>query len=334
MNNQKGLTIVELIVGIGLFTIVISVIVTMQVKMSQQQMEMTKKLDDSIDQHLAERILFKDLNGIDISYNNLIVRDDNGNNFYDFYPDITENILKVRADRELNLLLSGNKSFFVFTQNSAAGALLAYDPMWAYDVGPEPPDPNTPATLAFNGEKNRKWISNEANGGRPGFWKDGNILFYDTPSRIRPAVSEIIDKTIPPRSPIYLGSVIDGSNELQNMSGDAAGMFNLTQPGNGDAIPNLDEFLRKLPSVGGGQTIVRVRAARMVKYYIEPDTKKNADKYELAPFNFYMAEYRKGQFVQPTLLADGVGRVLFRRDSVVKKMIYFKIEKAKLKKDI
>ncbi len=331
IKNQKGVTLIELAIGIALFAVVISIMITMQVKMSQQQMEMTKKLDDSIDQNLAERILFKDLNGIDISYNNLIVKDDFGNNFYDFYPDITENILKVRADRELVLKLDGAKSFFVFTQNAASGALLTYDPMWAYDVGDEPPDPNTPATLEFNPAKNRKWISNENNGGRPGFWRDGNILFYDTPSRIRPANSDVVDNTIPPRSPIYLGYVVEGSDDLQKMTGEADGMFNLTQPGTGEEITSLDNFLRKVPSVGGGQTIVRARAARLVKYYIEPDTKKNAELYDFPPFNFYMAEYRKGSFERPSLLADGVGKVLFRRDSVIKKMIYFKIQKAKLK---
>jgi prepilin-type N-terminal cleavage/methylation domain-containing protein len=329
--NQKGLTLVEMMLGIGLFAIVISIIVSVQVKMSQQQVEMIRKLDDSVDQHLAERILFKDLSGIDISYNNLVVKDDHGNNFYDFYPDITENILKNRADRELNLKLGGKDAFYVFSQNSAAGALLTYDPMWTYDVGPEPADPNTPATLEFNGEKNRKWISNESNGGRPGFWKVGHLLFYDTPSRIRPGVGDVIDKTIPPRSSFYLGAVISGSDLLQNVSGEAAGLFNMTEPDSGEAINSLEEFLRNVPSVGGGQTVVRVRAARIVKYYIEPDTKKNADLYKLAPANFFMAEYRNGQFEKPTLLADGVGRILFRRDSVVKKMIYFKIEKAELK---
>ncbi|WP_413294186.1 prepilin-type N-terminal cleavage/methylation domain-containing protein [Bdellovibrio sp. HCB185ZH] len=329
--NQKGLTLVEVMIGIGLFAIVISIVVAVQVKMSQQHFEMIRKLDDSVDQNLAERILFKDLSGIDISYNNLVVKDDRGNNFYDFYPDITENILKVRADRELNLKLDGKNTFYVFSQNAAAGALLTYDPMWAYDVGPEPADPNVPATLTFNGEKNRKWISNEKNGGRPGFWKEGHLLFYDTPSRIRPSVGDVIDKTIPPRSSFYVGSVNATTNILQNMSGDAAGLFNMTEPDSGETINSLDEFLRKVPAVGGGQTIVRVRAARLVKYYIEPDTKKNAELYDLAPANFYMAEYRDGQFEKPTLLADGVGRVLFRRDSVIKKMIYFKIQKAQLK---
>lgn len=329
--NKKGLTIIELMIGIALFSIVMAIIVSVQVKMSQQNMEMVRKLDDSVDQNLAERILFKDLNGIDVSYNNLLVKDANGNNFFDFYPDVTENILKVRIDRELVLELKGRRDFYVLTQNVSAGPLLTYDPMWAYDVGEEPPDPNTPAKLTFNPSKNRKWISNEKNGGRPGFWSDGNILFFDTPSRIRPDTGDVVDSSIPPRSPIYPGEVRTGSDDLQNISGDAAGMFNMTQPSNAEVISSLDGFLRDVPSVGGGQTIVRVRAARLVKYYIEPDTKKKADLYEIAPANFYKGEYYHGKFVQRTLLADGVGRVLFRRDSVVKKMIYFKIEKAKLK---
>ncbi|WP_413557365.1 PilW family protein [Bdellovibrio sp. HCB209] len=329
--NKNGMTVIELMIGVALLSIVMAIIVSVQVKMSQQNMEMVRKLDDSVDQNLAERILFKDLNGIDIAYNNLILKDDNGNNFYDFYPDVTENVLKVRVDREVVLKSGGTSEFYTITQNASAGPLLTYDPMWAYDVGVEPPDPNTPAQLTFNATKNKKWITNEKNGGRPGFWYEAGILFFDTPSRIRPGDSDDIDNTIPPRSPIYLGSIKSGSDDLQNMSGEAAGMFNLTQPYSGDKITSLDNFLRKVPSVGGGQTMVRVRAARLVKYYIEPDTKKKASDYEVPPMNFFSGEYENGKFVQRTLMADGVGRVLFRRDSVIKKMIYFKIEKAKKK---
>ncbi|WP_413587405.1 hypothetical protein [Bdellovibrio sp. HCB274] len=334
IRNQKGLTITELLIGIGLSAVVISVVVAVQVQMAKQQTELTRKLDDSIDQNLAERIIFKNLNGLEVSYNNITVLDDNGNNFYDFYPDLTENVLKIRPDREFTLNLgSGQSEFFVVTQDFGAGPLLNYDPVWAYDVGADPGDPNKPASLTFSPSKSRKWISNEANGGRAGFWRDGNVLFFDTPSRIRPLKDGDVDILTPPRSPFYLGTVSpQAGDNLQNITGGVEKLFKMTQPFNGNPITSLDNFLRTLPTVGGGQTIVRARVVKIVKYYVEIDKKKKASDYETQPLVLYAAEYRSGKWVTQTMLADGVEKMVLRRDSVMKRMIYFKIHKSVKKK--
>ncbi|MEK2690513.1 hypothetical protein [Bdellovibrio sp. GT3] len=333
IHNQKGITLVELVVGLGLSAFVVLTVVAVQVQMAKEQTELTRQLDDSIDQNLAERIIFKNLNGIDVSYNNIEVEDDYGNNFYDFYPDLTTNVLKKRADRDFTLNLSkANKVFYALTQDFASGAMLNFDPVWAYDVGPDPGDPNKPASLTFSPGKSRQWISNEDSGGRPGFWREGNILFFDTPNRIRPVVNGVVDRLIPPRSPYYLGSINPQSGDkLQNITGDAEGIFKMTQPSNGAEIANLDVFLRALPAVGGGQTIVRARVVKLVKYYVEPDTKKNAADYKVQPLNLYSAEYSNGKWEGKTLLSDGVDRMILRRDSVMKRMIYFKIYKAEKK---
>ncbi|WP_413561277.1 type II secretion system protein J [Bdellovibrio sp. HCB209] len=333
LRNQKGMSLAELMVGIGLSAIVISIVVATQVQVTKDQNELIKKLDDSIDQNLAERIIFKDLNGIDIAYNNIVVKDDNGNNFFDYYPDITLNILSGHTDREVTLKLNGAiTEFVVVSQNTSAGSLLTYDPTWAYDVGADPGDPNTPASLTFNAAKNRQWISNEASGGRPGFWKDGISLMFDTPSRIRPIVGGSVDMKTPPRSPIFIGSVqANAGDSLVSLDSSVAKMFNLTQPSTGTTITSLDNFLRNVPAVGGGQTIVRLRAVKIAKYYVVKDEKKNANDYKDAPANLMVAEYRNGAFQNPMLLADGVSKMVLRRDSVLKRMIYFKIHKAEKK---
>ncbi len=329
MRNQKGLSVAELLVGIGLSAVVISVVISVQVQIAKEQNKLTRELDDSIDQNLAERITFKNLNGVEISYNNIVVKDDNGNNFFDYYPDITENILTTKTDRDFTLIFSGKKEFYVVTQDVSAGPLLNYDPVWAYVVGADPGDPNKPASLTFSPANNRKYITNADNGGRPAFWKDGNLLMFDTPNRIRPAPGGVIDMKVPPRSPIYIGSVsTNAGDSLQSLSNEAAALFKNTQPYNGKVIDSLDTFLRTLPSVGGGQTLVRARVVKIAKYYVTPDNKKNSADYYATPLNLYVAEYRNGTWAQPTLLADGVEKMIFRRDSVLKRMIYFKIYKA------
>jgi hypothetical protein len=333
IRNQKGLSVTELVIGIGLSAIVVSIVVAVQVHIAKEQDRLVRKLDDSIDQNLAERIIFKDLAGVEVSYNNLKVLDDSGNNFYDYIPDITDNTLTGAKDREFTLSLGGkNQAFYVMTQNPADGALLNFDPVWAYDVGQDPGNPNVAAVITFNAAKNKKWMTNGDNGGRPGFWKDGNILMYDTPSRIRPVVSGAINMQTPPRSPIYMGSISSSASEiLSNLPNTVLTMFNTTQPSNGEAISSLDTFFRKLPSVGGGQTIVRVRSVRIIKYYVVPDTKKVASEYKTTPALLMMAELRNGQWTNDKLLADSVDKLVIRRDSVIKRMIYYKISKAKRK---
>lgn len=334
IRNQKGFSFPELVVGIGLSAIVISVVIAVQVQMTKDQSLLIKQLDDSVDQNLAERIVFKDLNGIEVAYNNIVVNDDNGNNFFDFYPDITETALSgtlKKLDRDFTLNYTGKKEFIVVTQNAGAGALLNYDPVWAYDVGPDPGDPNTPATLLFNASKNRKWISNEGNGGRKDFWRDGVILMYDTSSRIRQPVNGVIDMKTIPRSPIYVASVSSQTDSLQPLSSLVSGMFKNTHPYSGKTIDSLDSFLRTLPSVGGGQTIVRLRAIKIVRYYVTLDDTKNVSEYKVQPLKLYMSEYRNGAWSGETMLADGIEKMTFRRDSIVKRMIYFKISKAERK---
>ncbi|UYL08331.1 hypothetical protein B9G69_014915 [Bdellovibrio sp. SKB1291214] len=331
IKNQKGLTIPELVIGIGLSAVVISVVVAVQVQMAKEQDKLVKQLDDSIDQNQAERIVYKDLAGVEVSYNNLKILDDNANNFYDYIPDVTENTLTGTLSREFTLSLATKSTeFIVMTQNPADGALLNYDPVWAYDVGKDPGNPNIPADLAFSAKKNRTWMTNEKNGGRPGFWKDGNVLMYDTPSRIRPVVNGTINMSTPPRSPIYIGSIsINAGDNLQPVGNEILSKLNMTQPSTGESIPNLDTFLRKLPSVGGGQTIVRLRSVRIIKYSLEQDTKKIAKDYNVVPANLMVSEYRNGQWSNKRLLADGIDKMVFRRDSIIKRMIYYKITKAK-----
>jgi hypothetical protein len=330
IRNQKGITIVELLVGVGLMALVTGVIVATQVNVAKEQNAIVKKLDDSIDQNLAERIIFKDLNSVDLSYNNVTLPDDNGNVFFDFYPDIPESSITKEKERILTLSLKGKKEFYILSQNVNAGALLVYDPVWAYDLGAENGDANVPVPLTFNPGKNQMHLSNEKHG-RPGFWEDGIVLMYDTPARIRPITGNTVDMETPPRSPIFLGGVNPSSGAgLQSLNSSVAAFIDTTQPKDGKtAITSLDNFLRTVPPIGGGQSVVRVRAVHIFKYYLEVDTKKVASEYKTAPALLYKSTYRNGKFENPMLLADGVGSFTLRRDSVLKRMIYFKVEKAK-----
>lgn len=324
--NQKGFTAIEIMIGIGLVAMLTLIIVSTQVFLAKDRMNLQNKLEESIDTNLAERILFRDFNGLEPSYNNLILRDDHGNNFFDYYPDVPVSALSKRADRELTLKLSGKiKEFVVFVHDQKAGPMINYDPVAAYDVGPAPADFNQSATLRFKGLNKNKWVS-KLYSANSNFWTAGRVLMLDTPARLRPLNSSgNVDMATPPRSPLFVG-VISGDSLSVNTS--LSSFVNTTNPLTGGKITSVDAFLRQVPSVGGGQSVVRLRPIKAVKYYLKV---QRDSTYQGTPAYLYRATFENGKWGDEVMLADKVAEFKITRDSVLKRMLYFKVVKAKKK---
>lgn len=320
MKSNKGFTAIEVVIGIGLTALLGAVLMTTQIVISNDQNDLRKNLEDSIDTTLAERILFKDLNGIDPSYNNVNGLDDSGYKFFDFYPDVPANSLTNPLAREVNLSLSGKKEFTFIVQDLKAGPLMTYDPTAAYKIGSAPADFNKSASLTFQSLNQNNWITQQ----RPFFWEKGRLLLLDTPARIRPLnVAGYLDMNVPPRSPIFAGQV---SGAALLMDSTVKGILNVGDPETGSSITNADTFLRRAPSVGGGQPVIRLRAVKLVKYYLEPMKTKTP----VPAANLFKTVYENGKWSTPVLIADRVSLFTLRRDSVLKRMIYFNIKKIKV----
>ncbi|MGZ3747001.1 MAG: hypothetical protein ACXWRE_06530 [Pseudobdellovibrionaceae bacterium] len=321
LKNNHGLTAFEVLVALGLASVAMGIIASTQLSVIKEQTLLRKTVEANIDETLAERILFKDLNGLDPSFNNLNVKDDNGQLFFDFYPDIPEKSLKAKKDRDFTLTPDGKKEFYVLAQDISAGSLLVYDPVMAYEVGPAPDDFNMAASLSFQSLNRNNWVGVQ----RPGFWIDNMVLMLDTPAKLRPVTGGIFDLQIPPRSSIFVGAV-KGKN-LNPLAGEFGHLLINTHPETGIVVDSADKFLRTLPSIGGGQSIVRLRAVKLIKYSLEriPLAKGNAAV--SASANLYRSVYMNGVFSQKQLLADKVEKFVLHRDSVLKRMIYFKVYK-------
>lgn len=315
--NNRGLTAVELVIGVGLVAILTSVVVTTQLSVTKDQVKMTKDLEDSIDTKLAERILFSDFNNVDPSYNNLTVLDNSGKKFFDYYPDVPANAIKDGLEREVTLKLTGRKEFVIMTQDMAAGGLLIYDPVLAYEVGPAPDDFNVAASLVFKGLNFNDKVASQ----RPALWNNGRTVMLDTPARLRPLVGGVPNMQVPPRSPVYVGTVYG----ISTVSDSAISSFvNMTHPETGESIASADIFLRRAPSIGGGQSLIRLRAVHLIKYYLE-EMKDTGSGKRMA--RLYKVAYAAGGWGTPVLLADRVEELSLRRDSILKRMIYFKVKK-------
>lgn len=328
LRNNKGFTAIEVMIGIGLMAILTTVIVSTQLMVTKDQMKLTTQLEDSIDTKLAERMMFMDLNGIEPSYNNLTVLDEAGNKFFDYYPDVPANALKKTLERNLSLTLDGRKEFFIMTQDHSAGSMMNYDPVAAYDVGAAPDDFNVSAELKFSSVNRNNWVKAPAS--RPGFWVDGKALMFDTPARLRAMdpITGNVNMQIAPRSPVFVGYV---QGQSLTMDSTIANLIDTTHPQTGVQIKDADTFLRSAPSIGGGQTLIRLRAVKIVKYYLSPYEDSRLEK---TPANLYRAVYTNGQWSSPTLMANKVDDLSFKRDSVLKKLIYFRVNKVKSKQDL
>lgn len=318
--NNKGVTLIEMLVALGVATVAVGLVASTQMSLIKDQIRMRKTLEANIDETLAERILFNDFNGLDPSYNNIAVKDDAGNSFFDFYPDVPEASLTGRKDREINLTLDGKTEFYILTQDKSAGSLLIYDPVMAYDVGPSSTDFNVAATLSFKSINKNNWVGAQ----RPGFWVANKTLMLDTPAKVRIVTGGKVNLQIAPRSPIFIGTV-SGMN-LNPLAGSFATNITKTHPETGAVISSADNFLRTVPSLGGGQSIVRLRAVKVVRYSLVKATETQG--YKTVPANLYRSIYENGAFSSPVLLADKVDKFTLRRDSVLKRMIYFKVNKA------
>ncbi|MDG0816355.1 prepilin-type N-terminal cleavage/methylation domain-containing protein [Bdellovibrio svalbardensis] len=333
--NNRGFTAIEVMVGIGLMALVTAAIVSTQVVVSKDQNDLRVKLDQEIDQSLAERIIFSDFNGIEPSYNNIRIKDDNGLSFFDYYPDVPANMINGSLQRTVTV--KGNTPVLevsVVSQDLSLGSTMNYDPTAAYDIGPAPTDFNIAASLNFKSLNKNNWITSPQLGNRPGFWSDGVTLMLDTPAKLRPVVNGKMDMSIPPRSPIFVGYV-QGSALVSLGGTDVGSMFNLTNPETLAPIGSADEFLRNAPSIGGGQTLIRLKAIKVIKYYLEPQKSVEADCQEAGSSNkyyhsnLYKIVYRNGKYSGSQMLADKVCSFVMHRDSILKRLIYFKINKVK-----
>ncbi len=323
IKNEKGITLIEVLTALGLVALVMGLMAVVQLQIRKDQIRMTKSLESSIDENLAERIIFKDLNGIDPSFNNLTLKDDKGKLFFDYFPGTPSGALTGGIDREVSMNLDGIKEFFFLSQNSAAGSLMFYDPVMAYAVGPTPANFNSAASLEYVSVNKVNWIGIQ----RPLFWVSGNFLMFDTPAKIHGLTAGgDVNFQSAPRSPIFLGIVY--GNDLFPIP-TTSSLWPLvinTNPETGATIDSADTFLRNVPSVGGGQTLVRLRSVKVIKYELVADAVVSGYKTKTA--SLFRSTYVNGAFINRFLLADKVDKFLLRRNSVLNRMVNFKVYKA------
>jgi len=306
---QQGFTLLETVIAVALVGILVLILMAVQKLFVNENGKLINKLESSVDTMLGERVLYLDFRGVNPSFNNLRLPDDNGNDFFDYYPDIPENVIsQTKKDRTL-ILQPGKNVFYLLYQDVDAGPMLNYDPVAAYEVGPIPANFNLAASLTYKSVNHSNWIASQ----RPRFWQQGKLLFLDTNVSIRKSVP--LNLAEAPYRPAFLGAVDLSTNQLVGT--------NLT-PYLKSTYNDVDLFFRELPSRGGGQPVVKLRAVKFYRYYLQI---YRDDRVDGTPSRLIREEYVNGKFDRPLMMSDRVRAVRFSRESVLNKVVRFSIEK-------
>lgn len=318
-----GFTTLELLIALAVSGIAIFLLIGFQTDMFKEQFKLGKKIEGVTDTEIGKRVILQDLKAIDPSFANMLLVDDAGKKFFDYYPDLSVERLGPNATRKITIDFVGKRrslEFFTLDNSTGDVPVILYDPYSAYDEGPGS-DHNVPRKLSFVSLNRGNYITSELN--RPRFWRNGQVIMLDTPASIRATSTSVVDMLKVPRSPIFVG-IVQGSNlTLPPLFRTLLDYSDPQDPIGSKMINSADQFLRSAPAVGGGQPTIRLKSLKLTKYTLEPYSKKTKGK-QLG--RLVKQVYKDGRYSNTKFgLADNVVKVEFERQSVTEKSIYFKI---------
>jgi len=317
LNSAKGFTLVEVMVGVALMGLTSFVVLSSFHNTAKMQLKSQAAMEQRIDTLTGENLLFVDLKNIDPSFNLLEQKDDRSQRFFDYYPDVPIKFIQGNSGRIITLSQQASRELFFLETYPLGGPMFLYDPVMAYSVGAPPADMNTAATLNFVSLNQNSLLATQ----RPLMWQNNRYVLLDTPARLRPAPNGVIDMSVAPRSPAFLGYVSD-QQLLESTIVQTRIMR--THPISGVLLDSADKFLRLLPAAGGGVPLVRLRPVRLLKYSFEPLSGNQG-------WGLFRSILKGDQFESRVLVADQLESVTFMRRSINDKLIEFVITKKESK---
>lgn len=316
MRNQSGFSLAEMIVALALVGILGVVISSFLVFAEKSRVEITNEVEDKVDNILAERMILRDLKSSEPSFNNVIIRDDKGQRFFDYITDRAEQGVDLSA-RTLTLQAGVRNEFTFLTVNTRLGGAIMYTPSMAYNVGNPPMDPYQEAELTFH-SLNKGGEITKVN---KKYWQPGVMLMLDSPALVRELTATGPNYSRPARSPIFVGAVT-GAGETRLRALNLPNFLDMTHPlYPKEIVSNEDRFLRDVPPMGGAAPLVRLKAVMVVKYYLEKDQRNQ--------YNLKRAIYDGSQFGMGQLFAQDIQKVIFTRKSPYDAVIHFNIIRKK-----
>ncbi|WP_409479608.1 hypothetical protein [Pseudobdellovibrio sp. HCB154] len=280
IHNNKGVTITELIIGLGLSMMVGLGIFTFLYDNSEMQKKLSNKLDDKIEANLADKLILRDLRAAGPSLNNLKFNDDNNLNFYDFEPDRSTTYYRGQTNKTRTVTLKdgGNKIMYFLAFDDLRGKGLFADAVTFFEVGPPPANIYQAATLTYRGINYNNYLTAKDSSGA-----DLNNPLLINPVNLNKLVlvdSSSYMPTAPARPAVFIGKIVNAgglydiqrvpSGSIPKNSGKDLWNYLITTPTGGTVDPtNFIQYMYNLPPVGANGASVRIKPVRLYKYELD-----------------------------------------------------------------
>lgn len=278
--NSQGFTITELLIAVGLTTIVGLGVFQVLTNSSQMSKALSEKLDERVESKLGDKLLVRDIRSAGPSLNNIYAKDDSGYNFFDYEMDRSSNFYRnqKKKSRTITLVKGGITSFYFLTADSLRGRGLFADAITFFEVGATPSSPYTPASLTYRGINYNNYLSALDKEGKP--LNNPELISTENLGKLILVDSSSYMPTEPLRPAVFIGRVVKSGSiyDIQKIESssipknNSRPIFNydIRTPTLGTTTPNtFEQYMYNLPPLGANGASVRVKPVRLFKYELD-----------------------------------------------------------------
>lgn len=286
-NNNRGVTITELLIAMGLSTIVgLGVFEALRSSNNWQKM-FSDKMDNKIEANLADKLILRDLRAAGPSMNNLKVADDNNLNFYDFDADRSSAFYRSQSkiSRTMTLKQGGNTFMYFMAFDDLRGKGLFADAVTFFEVGAPPANMNLPAPLTYRGLNYNNYLTAKDASGKE--LNNPLLIHADNLNKLVLVDSSSYMPTSPLRPAVFIGAIknVGGIYDVtkipttqipKDKNSRAIWDYLITTPVGSLYDPaNFTQYMYNLPPVGANGASVRIKPVRLYKYELDCSDPKN-----------------------------------------------------------
>lgn len=336
-HNHKGITITELLIAMGLSSLVgLGVFQVMNSNDSMQKM-FSQKMDDRIEANLADKLIMQDLRATGPSLNNIKFPDDNKLNFYDFDPDRSTVFYRTQktVSRTVTLREGGTTTMYFLAFDDLRGKGLFADAVTFFQVGASPANMNQPASLTYRGINYNNYLMAQDSSGN--YLNNPLLINTENLNKLVLVDSSSYMPTTPAKPAVFIGRIIKSGSiyDVQKIpltsipkypSSIPIWDYKITTPIKSIVDPaNFTEYMYNLPPVGANGASVRIKPVRLYRYSLECTTSAGCVLYRYDVLN--------GSSTQKIALMRGFECIRFTRSDIATSVFQVEMKKEKEKCD-
>lgn len=314
--KNNGFSLLELLLAAGIGSALLLFTTQFLKDSDSSNKKIQADLEDTADNLNMEALLRKDFTNIKHSLNNLKLKDDKGNNFFDYLSSST---CTSSCEREIKLELGdthgsfSKKALYFIIINQAAGEQQMYNPADAYPKG----------SLTFNSLNYNNTLSI-----RPGSpWNSAvqskpSLMFLYSPIEV---FSPTAGVDSPGRMLSFMGWVnatnFNGSLKAEFINDNGLEIYSNDDLRTGLKITSEDLFLKNMPYTSGLGSFSFLTAVKIIRYRLQ--TVKSGGKFS---GQLMRGELNDKKIYEEKPVGFNIKSLAFQRETISSPVIYIKID--------